>query len=55
MFLLFTEEDNKWADSDIIDIDDSQSEVVQGDDLDFIPPSPVQEDKSSPVLTVEKM
>ncbi|XP_062861381.1 recQ-like DNA helicase BLM isoform X2 [Trichomycterus rosablanca] len=48
-----TKDDNKWADLDIINIDDSQTEVL-GDDLDFIPPSPVHEDKSSPLSTVEK-
>uniref|UniRef100_A0AAR2IR25 RecQ-like DNA helicase BLM n=1 Tax=Pygocentrus nattereri TaxID=42514 RepID=A0AAR2IR25_PYGNA len=44
--------EHKCINPEIIDIDDSQSQDMLEDDLDFIPPSP--DDRSPPVSTLEK-
>ncbi|XP_017566608.1 Bloom syndrome protein homolog isoform X1 [Pygocentrus nattereri] len=49
---LSTDVEHKCINPEIIDIDDSQSQDMLEDDLDFIPPSP--DDRSPPVSTLEK-
>ncbi|XP_066540349.1 recQ-like DNA helicase BLM isoform X1 [Hoplias malabaricus] len=46
--------EQKCADPEIIDVDDSQTQDVPEEDVDCVPPSPVPEDRSPPVSTLEK-